>query len=200
MKLKKDRFTSYIFMGLQSLFILWLCAYGFFIAYSHLSTRPEVTKISQEPVIILTGDSGRITQGLELAKTIDSPAIFITGVNEQLDKKDILNNWNADNLDPLISIDHKALNTIGNIEQSVKWLQENNYNEAVIVTSNYHMPRAEMLFKAKAPELHFLSYPVQSSHLSPQKLKFWKTMFIEFHKTALVKFCIIQNLVDCLDE
>ena len=199
MKLKNNNLTSYIIMGLQGMFILWLISYVFFIAYTYLDKAPQKQYLNNTPVIILTGDNGRISQGLELAERIDSPDIFITGVNESLNKNDIIRNWQADKLDSLISIDHKALNTIGNIEQSVAWLQQREFDKAVIVTSNYHMPRTKMLLNVKAPEFSFLSYPVQNAHLTPQKLKFWKTMLIEFHKTALVKVCLLQNFVDCLE-
>ena len=39
-------------------------------------------------------------------------------------------------------LDHAALDTIGNAEESAKWVQDHDYNSVILVTNNYHMPRS----------------------------------------------------------
>ena len=189
----------FVIVTIQSLIFLWLLALISFIGYSHFAAAPKHEEIKNAPVIILTGDNGRIEQGLELSRDINSPAILITGVDTKLAKDNLVNTWDAQDLKSKISVDHKAMDTVGNIKQSVIWLEENKFNQAVIVTSNYHLPRANAIAKALAPELEIIGYPIQSEHLTPQKLKFWRIMYKEFHKTVAVKLCLAQPLFTCME-
>ena len=45
-------------------------------------------------------------------------------------------------------IDHAALDTIGNAEESAKWVNSHGYGRVIVVTNNYHMPRSLVEFEA----------------------------------------------------
>ena len=41
-----------------------------------------------------------------------------------------------------IDLDRSALNTFGNALETKRWAREHNFNSLIVVTSNWHMPRA----------------------------------------------------------
>jgi uncharacterized SAM-binding protein YcdF (DUF218 family) len=202
MNTNKLKLKNIIILTLQSLIVLWVLSFMAFIAYSYFLPQPKQADIMDRPVIILTGDAGRIEVGLSLAQSINSPAIFITGVDKRLDKTTIIEKWangSVDNLEDKIDVDHDALNTVGNAQQSKLWLARNNYTQAILVSSSYHLPRALAIMRDNQPQLSITGYPVPISHLNPTKLKFWRIMHKEFNKTVLIKACLLQNIVSCLD-
>ena len=126
----------------QVIILAWLFGLMGFVAYSYFQEQPPLKEIQNQPIIILTGDSGRIDKGLKLADVIDSPAILISGVDPRFTKDALVDNWDAAETINIISLDHDALNTVDNAKQSAKWLKENQYTSAVLVTSSYHITRA----------------------------------------------------------
>ena len=197
-KLHHHKFGKAILLG-QILIIVWLLGLMCFITHSYFQRQPALESLMDQPVIILTGDNGRIDKGLELADAIDSPAILISGVDPRFTKDALVTNWDAEDYINIISLDHDALNTIDIAKQSAKWLKENHYTSAVLVTSTYHMTRAHSIMKAVMPDIKTIAYPVKTSHLPTQKLKFWHIMYREFHKTILVKACLLQNFYSCFE-
>jgi uncharacterized SAM-binding protein YcdF (DUF218 family) len=179
--------------------LVWLFGLMGFITYSYFQKPPPLDSLHNQAVIILTGDNGRIDTGLALADAIDSPAILISGVDPRITKDALSNNWNVGEHINLISLDHDALNTVDNAKQSAKWLKENQYTSAVLVTSTYHMIRAHSIMKAVMPEIKTIPYPVKTAHLQPHNFKFWNIMYREFHKTILVEACLMQSFISCLD-
>tara|TARA_R110002124_G_scaffold64985_2_gene177457 strand:- start:262434 stop:263042 length:609 start_codon:yes stop_codon:yes gene_type:complete len=202
MNKEKLNLKNIIILSVQGLVVLWALGFMAFIAYSYFLPQPKIAEIMERPIIILTGDVGRIEAGLSLAQSINSPAIFITGVDKRLDKTTIIEKWASgatDSLEDKIDIDHDALNTFGNAEQSKLWLNAHNYTQAIVVTSSYHLPRTKAVMRDNLPKLTLTGYPVSIEHLNPTKLKFWRIMRKEFNKTVLIKACLLQNIVSCLD-
>ena len=160
MKQKKDNhiFGKTILLG-QLLILAWLFGLMGFIAYSYFQKQPPLSALQNQPVIILTGDSGRIDTGLELANEINSPAILISGVDPRVTKDALVSNWDAGAAINIISLDHDAMNTVDNAKQSAKWLKENQYTSAILVTSSYHIARAHSIMKAIMPEIKTLIEP-----------------------------------------
>jgi|TARA_R110002126_G_scaffold13118_1_gene56282 uncharacterized SAM-binding protein YcdF (DUF218 family) len=197
-KTRKHKLALFILIA-QLGIVVWLFGLMGFITYSYFQKPPALESLQRQAVIILTGDNGRIDTGLALADAINSPAILISGVDPRVTKDALSSNWNVGEHINIISLDHDALNTVDNAKQSAKWLKENQYTSAVLVTSSYHMLRAHSIMKAVMPEIKTIPYPVKTTHLPPQKLKFWHIMYREFNKTILVEACLIQRFINCLD-
>src|SRR5664280_94201 len=51
-----------------------------------------------------------------------------------------------------IDLDRSALNTFGNALETKRWAREHNFNSLIVVTSNWHMPRAQRLVSSALPK------------------------------------------------
>lgn len=183
----------------QIIIVLMTMIFVSFIGYIHLQKSDVSSSWDGAPVIILTGDDGRIKAGLSLAKTLNSQAVLITGVNAKVDKSYIVNQWNATDIKDIISLDHQAKNTVGNIKQAKEWLDNIQSNQAIFVTSDYHTIRTKALVNSILKNHVFEIYSVPSKHLKPQQLRFWSVMSNEFYKTSFIKLCMLQRFISCME-
>jgi uncharacterized SAM-binding protein YcdF (DUF218 family) len=58
------------------------------------------------------------------------------------------------------------MDTIGNAEEAALWLRQRGYNDVILVTNNYHMPRSLLEFQRQAPAIKLQPYPVVNSDLA----------------------------------
>src|SRR5690606_11961761 len=61
--------------------------------------------------------------------------------------------------------DHAALDTIGNAEESAKWVTSHAYDSVIVVTNNYHMPRSLLELKRLIGHAELRPYPVVNTRL-----------------------------------
>ena len=64
-----------------------------------------------------------------------------------------------------VDIDHAALDTIGNAEESAKWVRSHDYGSVILVTNNYHMPRSLLEMGRLLGKEELEPYPVVNSRL-----------------------------------
>ncbi|MBL4589047.1 MAG: YdcF family protein [Alphaproteobacteria bacterium] len=148
-----------------------------------LNVSAHTTK-NVQAVIILTGGENRIKEGVRLLKSEKSLQIFISGVGENITIKNIFPETHKD-LKCCVNLGHKALDTMGNAEESYKWLaDQKDIRSFYLVTSSYHIPRAYQIFKnhKSASKYTIHKYPVKMERLSPDKREFWNLMFEEYNK------------------
>ena len=56
-----------------------------------------------------------------------------------------------------IDLDRSALNTFGNALETRRWAREHNFNSLIVVTSNWHMPRAMAELTHQLPDVTLIS-------------------------------------------
>ena len=137
--------------------------FGFVFFASHVAgmQTPE-TPANAEAVIVLTGGRQRIDAATRLLKAGNGKRLLITGVSHVADRQDILA---ATGLDPAlfaccVDIDREAQDTIGNAEESAKWMRDHGFSSALVVTNNYHMPRSLLEMRRQYGNAVFHPYPV----------------------------------------
>jgi uncharacterized SAM-binding protein YcdF (DUF218 family) len=132
---------------------------------SHLAT-PE-NPGEADAIIVLTGGQARLDAALGLLKSGKGQRLLISGVNPRADLNDLQAVTGGDKtlFACCVDIDHAALDTIGNAEESAKWVETHAYRSVILVTNNYHMPRSllEMGRLLQAAELR--PYPVVNTRL-----------------------------------
>ena len=115
-------------------------------------------------IVVLTGAAARIPDAIELLAAERGKRLLITGVHRATSAREIAR------LTPLyskffsccIDLDRSALNTFGNAIEARRWAREHNFNSLIVVTSNWHMPRAMAEFAYQLPDVALISYPVIS--------------------------------------
>ncbi len=140
-----------------------------------------------DAIIVLTGGKSRIDQGLVLFAQGKASHLFISGVHPDVDKNEITDRWAGETSLPpcCISLGKTATTTVENALETAEWAKKNNIQSIRLVTSNYHMPRAQLELSAKMPNVDILTNPIEQDDLDTAKRRIWDLLFIEYHKFLL---------------
>jgi uncharacterized SAM-binding protein YcdF (DUF218 family) len=118
-------------------------------------------------IVVLTGAAARIPDAIELLADERGKRLLITGVYRATSSREIarITPLYAKYFACCIDLDRSALNTFGNALQARRWAREHNFNSLIIVTSNWHMPRAMAELEHQLPDVKLIAYPVISEKL-----------------------------------
>ena len=115
--------------------------------------------------IVLTGGDNRVKKSLKIFFQIENKNknLFISGVgkgfNKETLKKITQNNPNYNKIiDCCIQIEGISRNTFSNAVESLKWVKSKKINSFVLLTNNYHMPRAMLEFKSIFNDIKITPY------------------------------------------
>ena len=111
---------------------------------------------------MLTGGVARIDEAMKLLAQQKAKRLLITGVNRTTSTEAL--KQLASEGDQLFSccvdIDKEARNTIDNATETSQWVALHHYNSIIVVTSNYHMPRALAELGRVMPGVTLIPYSV----------------------------------------
>ena len=117
-----------------------------------------------EGAVALTGGADRISDAVELLAAGRADRLLITGVNPLTTRGEIVKQTPAarELIDCCIALGYEAANTVGNAAETERWVRANHIRSLIVVTSNYHMPRALAEIGSALPDVELLAYPVVS--------------------------------------
>ena len=117
-----------------------------------------------EGAVALTGGADRIADAVALLARGHADRLLITGVNPATTRGEIIRQTPAarDLIDCCISLGYEAANTLGNAAETERWVRANHIRSLIVVTSNYHMPRALAEMGSALPGVELTAYPVVS--------------------------------------
>jgi uncharacterized SAM-binding protein YcdF (DUF218 family) len=140
--------------------------FGFFAEHVSLLSQPANMRAA-DGIIVLTGGQSRIGAALDLLKSGKGKRLLISGVNPHSGRRALRAVTGGDKqlFSCCVDIDHEAVDTIGNAEQSAKWVAEHDYGSIILVTNNYHMPRSLLEMHRLLPQASVEPYPVVNSRL-----------------------------------
>jgi uncharacterized SAM-binding protein YcdF (DUF218 family) len=118
-------------------------------------------------IVVLTGGTSRVIDGLDLLKSRRGKRLLITGVNLGTTTADIAREAPSYNrvLACCVDLDYSAINTLGNAVQAKLWATQHDFHSLIVVTSAYHMPRALAELEHQLPNVTLVPYPVLSDRL-----------------------------------
>ena len=127
--------------------------------------------------IVLTGGDNRVKKSLKIFFQIknNNKNLFISGVGKGFDKKTLkkLTQENINNekiIECCVQIEGISRNTFSNAVESLKWVKSKKINSFVLLTNNYHMPRAMLEFKSIFNDISITPYAFVD-----ENKKWWKT-------------------------
>jgi uncharacterized SAM-binding protein YcdF (DUF218 family) len=127
--------------GLSALFILSLQFGVWYGTIRKAQVTPLPTK-NIDVVMVYTGESGRIEEGMRLAALMKPSWFFVSRTNLQ----EMAYHRMAKELGPIRRVgDFAARTTDGNARAAAAFLKEKGARRAVLVTSWAHLPRATLL-------------------------------------------------------
>jgi uncharacterized SAM-binding protein YcdF (DUF218 family) len=115
-----------------------------------------------DAIVALTGGASRIADAIELLGRGFGRRLLITGVNERTSREEIarLSPGQRRLVECCVDLDYRARNTVGNAEETRRWVRENGFRSLIVVTSNYHMPRTMVELDHALPRVEKLPHPV----------------------------------------
>ncbi|BCH21925.1 YdcF family protein [Mesorhizobium sp. L-8-3] len=141
---------------------------GFGLFATHISgmSTPDDPERA-DAIIVLTGGQSRIDAAVSLLKSGKGKRLLISGVHPAADLGDLQAATGGDKklFSCCVDIDHAALDTIGNAEESAKWVSSHAYSRVILVTNNYHMPRSLLEMRRYLSNADLLPYPVVNHRL-----------------------------------
>jgi uncharacterized SAM-binding protein YcdF (DUF218 family) len=149
-----------IFDGM--LFLMVLFFIGFAAFASGVADEPREAVPSAEGITVLTGGPDRIDQAMKLLAQGKAKRVLITGVYRSTTKEELkqLASQGDQYFACCVDIDKEARNTIDNATETSQWVAQHHFNSVIVVTSNYHMPRALAELGRAMPDVVLISYPV----------------------------------------
>jgi uncharacterized SAM-binding protein YcdF (DUF218 family) len=140
-----------------------------FVGFAHTLERVETTLVVQaEGVVALTGGSDRVLDAAGLLARGQARRLLITGVNQSTRGRDLARRLPVlkDFFACCVDLGYKALDTAGNARETRDWAKARNISgPLIVVTSNYHMPRALVELAAALPGVTLYPFPVVSEHV-----------------------------------
>src|SRR5438105_3005029 len=147
-----------------TLAILFVGAGIGFVAFLSQLRAVEVNPSSKaDGIVVLTGGSSRVSDAMELLAGGYGKRLLISGVHPTNAVSDISRSL-PDNQSLLlrccVDLDRSAVNTRSNAAETRRWARERSFKSLIVVTSNYHMPRAILELSHAMPDVTLIPFAV----------------------------------------
>jgi uncharacterized SAM-binding protein YcdF (DUF218 family) len=154
------RFLSYA--GAAAALLAVALALGF--AWFVWRIAPDEVALDRKAdgIVVLTGGASRIADAIDLLASGHGRRLLITGVHRTTTQMEIsrLLQKQEKILQCCVDLDRTALNTVGNAVETRRWAKEQGFRSLIVVTSNYHMPRAMAELTHQLPDVTLIPFPV----------------------------------------
>jgi uncharacterized SAM-binding protein YcdF (DUF218 family) len=154
--------------------VLVLVVIGFFIFTGNLQRSQPIPDGTADGIAVLTGGVARIDEAMKLLAQGKAKRLLITGVYRTTTTEAL--KQLASEGDQLfaccVDIDKEARNTIDNATETSQWVAAHRYHSIIVVTSNYHMPRALAELARVMPGVTLIPYSVVDNNV---RLERWWT-------------------------
>lgn len=190
------------------LFVLFLAVALFaadFLRFIHLIEATEsVPTRKADGIVVLTGGPFRIGDALDLLAAGRGQRLLISGVNPLTRSREIASllpehqRW----FTCCVDLEHSSTNTIGNAIETRRWAKDRGFRSLIVVTSNFHVPRAMVELAHQLPDVVLVPYAVVSDKVRVEA--WWQSsetarlLFLEYMKYILarVRMVLPSSLVE----
>jgi uncharacterized SAM-binding protein YcdF (DUF218 family) len=136
--------------------------FGFIAFLSQLRGSEVKPAGNADGIVVLTGGSSRVSDAMELLAAGYGKRLLISGVHPTNDVQDISRTLpdNHQLLTCCVDLDRSAINTRSNAAETRRWARERGFKSLIVVTSNYHMPRAIVELSHAMPDVELIPFAV----------------------------------------
>ena len=168
--------------------LIWLVGL-FAFADRVRSYTPAAEPARADAIVALTGPSAeRVNAAIRLLEQDKGQRVLISGVNREVRRQELRALTPGSNrlFNCCVDLGFEAEDTIGNAQEIAAWADAKGYDSVIVVTSDYHMPRALTEIRAAAPDLALTPYAVETPSLDHSR--WWRAavtarrMMLEYMK------------------
>lgn len=149
-----------------ALALLWAGGFVLFIANLPRAGHPPPT--ASDGVAVYTGGGGvRISSAMAIFADGAGERLLISGVHPDTSAARLSEFWVGpkERFDCCVDLGRKALTTEGNAGELRDWARGHRFASIILVTSDYHMPRAMAVTRGAMKDTAITPYPVNSGFL-----------------------------------
>lgn len=162
---KHEKRKGWIKFFVYVLTLVFICLMVGFVLFLRTISRSELPMPipKADGIVVWTGKGGgRLNAGAQLLQAGRGERLLISGVNDINSREQILDvlDISKDIANCCVDLDYAAKDTVGNARETSMWTQALGYEHIILVTSAYHMPRAEIEISATRGRLRITPYPV----------------------------------------
>ena len=128
-----------------------------------------------DAIVALTGPSAeRVNAAIRLLEQDKGQRVLISGVNREVRRQELRALTPGSNrlFNCCVDLGFEAEDTTGNAQEIADWAEAKGYDSLIVVTSDYHMPRALTEIRAAAPGVELTPYAVETPSLDNSR--WWK--------------------------
>lgn len=175
--MRRRRFSGsglFLKLFLAGLVAAAVWSFGLFRFADAIPERIEDAATRTDGIVVLTGGSRRLGEGLELLSRGLAEKLFVSGVYQGVDVRKLLSivRHTPEDLETRINIGI-ATNTKGNAAETMAWMEKQDYRSLRLVTAAYHMPRSLLEFRDAMPAVTLIPHPVFPENVKQDRWWAW---------------------------
>lgn len=173
-----------ILLILVMIWAVGLLAFSARVARSTPAPEPQPA----DGIVALTGPSAvRIAAAMKLLEDGKAPLLLVSGVNPKVSNADMKAVSRAPGrlYDCCVELGFSASNTIGNARETSRWARAHRIRRLIVVTADYHMPRAALELHGAMPEVKLDPYPVATDEIDARR--WWRSA--DGSRRMVVEYC-----------
>lgn len=174
-----------------ALALAWIAGLAVFLAV--LPKAPPATAHA-DGIVVYTGVGGaRIATAMSLLDGGAGRRLLISGVNPEISRAEVAKMWpgEVEAFECCVDLGLEARSTTGNAIEVRDWARRNDFRSIILVTSDYHMPRALLETDALMPDAEIVPYPVGSGLIGesgwPASIAACRPLAVEYTKYLAVR-------------
>lgn len=162
LKIHRSRVALRLGQALGVVGIIWLAGFIWFVA-TLPGQDPLEDGAAVDGIVVLTGGPGRVRAGLDALANGSGGRLLISGVNPELANETIMNAIGGDRTTGACCIDlgRQARDTHGNALEAAEWVRQHDFHSLLVVTADYHLPRALIEFSRQVKDVRLVAHPVE---------------------------------------
>lgn len=123
-----------------------------------------------DAIVVLTGGKGRTDEGLTLLRKGKAQVLILSGVHEDADHDAIfLNRINKVERSRIV-LEKRSRSTYENAVEVKRLMEEKGLKSMVLITSGYHIKRADFIFRhIMPPDIRIEAYSVSTPNFDDKK-------------------------------
>jgi uncharacterized SAM-binding protein YcdF (DUF218 family) len=160
--------------GLAAVLVVFLVWTAGLLEFADRVARltPADEPANADGIVALTGGSDlRLEAATTLLESGKGRRLLVSGVNRAATRGDLWGVTGAAKplFDCCVDLGFTAADTLGNARESAQWARAMGYRTLILVTADYHMPRALIELRSAMPEARITPYPVATPTLDARR-------------------------------
>lgn len=121
-----------------------------------------------DAIVALTGPSAeRVNAAIRLLEQGKGERLLISGVNREVRRQELraLTPGSSRLFNCCVDLGFEAEDTVGNAREIAAWARRRGYDDLIVVTSDYHMPRSLLEIRSALPGVRLTPHAVSTPSL-----------------------------------